>query len=150
MHFFTLTNYDKGVFTHPPLKKSTFFPIFPDFSRFFSIFAYGLNLTFAFFALTSYHNKMRKKCHQKNTKKMRKKVFNTLFYFSKMDKNKCPKFFLKKKFQKTKIFCFFFNIIRYSPFRRIYELSLYLSTSEELESGINVECVYKMTSVSIL
>jgi hypothetical protein len=26
-----------------------------------------------------------------------------------------------------------------TPFPRIYELSLYLSTSEEIESGINVE-----------
>ena len=45
----------------------------------------------------------------KKTQKMGKKVFNTLFYFLKMDKNKCPKLFLKKKFQKTGIFCFFFH-----------------------------------------
>ena len=35
--------------------------------------------------------------------------FNTLFYFLKMDKNKCPKIFLKKKFQKMGIFTFFFH-----------------------------------------
>ena len=55
-----------------------------------------------------------------------------------MDKNKCPKLFLKKKFQKTEDFTFF-NISHLSPFRRINELSLYLSTSEEIESKINVE-----------
>ena len=44
---------------------------------------------------------------EKKHKKMEKKVFKILFYFSKMDKNKCPKIVLKKKFQKTRIFCFF-------------------------------------------
>jgi hypothetical protein len=64
---------------------------------------------------------MRIKCLQIKHKKMRKNVFNTLFYFSKMDKNKCPKLFLKKKFQKTGIFCFFWliyyfiKIIKTSP-----------------------------------
>ena len=50
---------------------------------------------------------MRKMSSKKNTKKTGKNVFKILFYFSKMDKNKCPKLFLKKKFQKTGIFYFF-------------------------------------------
>ena len=47
---------------HTPLKKIDFFS---DFFQFFPIFAYGLNHIFAFFGLTSYHKKMRKKCRQK-------------------------------------------------------------------------------------
>jgi hypothetical protein len=49
-----------------------------------------------------------------SSKKTQKKgifFFNTLFYFSKMDKNKCPKKFLRKKFQKTRIFTFFYSRI---------------------------------------
>jgi hypothetical protein len=43
----------------------------------------------------------------KKKQKNGKKVFKILFYFLKMDKNKCPKLFFKKKFQKMRIFCFF-------------------------------------------
>jgi hypothetical protein len=38
---------------------------------------------------------------------MEKKVFKILFYFLKMDKNKCPKIFLKKSFKKRGSFAFF-------------------------------------------
>lgn len=76
-----------------------------------------------------------KKCRQKKTQNKGIFFFNTLFYFSKMDKNKCPKLFLKKKFQKTEELYF----LLFTPFPRIYELSLYLSTFEEIESGINVK-----------
>ena len=86
------------------MKKSTFFPIF-------SIFSYGLIIIFTIFAITIYHNKMRKKSIQKKYKKKGFFFFNTLFYFSKMDKNKCPKLFLKKKFQKTGIFYFFHSYV---------------------------------------
>jgi hypothetical protein len=75
---------------------------------------------------------MRKKGRQKKTQKNGKNLFNTLFYFSKMDKNKCPKLFLKKKFQKTEDLYLFLIFSHPSPFRRINELSLYLSTSEEI------------------
>ena len=54
---------------------------------------------------------MRKMSSKKNTKKTGKNVFKILFYFSKMDKNKCPKLFLKKKFQKTGIFYFFHSYV---------------------------------------
>jgi len=64
-----------------------------------------------------------------------------------MDKNKCPKLFLKKKFQKTGIFTFLL-IIENSPFPRIYELSLYLSTVHKIKSKINVGGI-KMKGVSI-
>jgi len=93
------------------LKKMHFSKKFPDFFPIFSIFSYGLNHIFVFFGLTCYHKKMRKKGLQKKHKKMGKNVFKILFYFSKMDKNKCPKKFLKKKFQKTGIFCFFHSYI---------------------------------------
>ena len=39
---------------------------------------------------------------------MEKKVFKILFYFLKMDKNKCPNLFLKKKFKKRGYFAFSF------------------------------------------
>jgi hypothetical protein len=55
---------------------------------------------------------MRKNVFEKKHKKTGKNLFNTLFYFSKMDKNKCPKLFLKKKFQKTGIF-YFFSLIHF-------------------------------------
>ena len=44
-----------------------------------------------------------------------------------MDKNKCPKKFLKKKFQKTGIFTFLLITL----FPRIYALSLCLSIFEK-------------------
>ena len=67
-----------------------------------------------------------------------------------MDKNKCPKLFLKKKFRKTEAFCIFYSCIEHSPFHRIYitYLSLYLSTLEEIESKINIGII-KMTDVQI-
>ena len=42
---------------------------------------------------------------------MGKKVFKILFYFLKMDKNKCPKMFLKKKFQKNEDLLLFLSLI---------------------------------------
>ncbi len=92
-----------------PFKKLWKSQLFP---RFFHFFAYGLIIIFTIFAITIYHNKMRKKGLQKKTKKNGFFFFNTLFYFSKMDKNKCPKKFLKKKFQKTGIF-YFFSLIHF-------------------------------------
>jgi hypothetical protein len=93
-----------GVFTPPPFPKKIKNVIF---SCFFRFFAYGLIHIFTIFAHIIYHKKNIKTSSKKNTKKNGKKVFKILFYFLKMDKNKCPKFFLKKKFQKTGIFCFF-------------------------------------------
>ena len=49
------------------------------------------------------------------------------------------KIVFKKKVSKNGGCLPFFNISHPSPFRRINELSLYLSTSEEIESKINVE-----------
>jgi len=77
------------------------------FSCFFRFFAYGLIHIFILFAQNIYHKKNIKNILKKKHKKMGKKVFKILFYFLKMDKNKCPNLFLKKKFQKTRIFCFF-------------------------------------------
>ena len=81
------------------------------FSWFFRFFAYGLIRIFTLFTQIIYHKKIRKSIPEKNTKKWKKKVFKILFYFSKMDKNKFPNLFLKKKFQKTRIFCFFLSLI---------------------------------------
>ena len=91
------------------------------FSRFFSIFAYGLNRIFVFFNLTCYHKKMWKNVLKKKHKKNGIFFFKTLFYFSKMDKNNCPKKFLKKKFQKTGIFCFFHSLFLYKNYQNIPE-----------------------------
>jgi hypothetical protein len=41
---------------------------------------------------------------------MWEKVFKILFYFLKMDKNKCPKMFLKKKFKKRGSLPFFIHV----------------------------------------
>ena len=81
---------------------------------------------------------MLKKVFKKNTKKNGKFFFNTLFYFSKMDKNKCPKKFLKKKFQKTGdllLFLFFSNRqLSISPkVYDLYGLCIYLSVSLVLQ-----------------
>ena len=133
-YIFTLTNYAVDAFTHPPLKKSTFSPIFPDFSNFLLMVSFAY-LHFLILLVTI------RKCEKMSSKKNTKKgifFFNTLFYFLKMDKNKCPKTFLKKKFQKTEEL-YLFLFIENSPFRWSCELSLYLSTFEEIESGINVE-----------
>jgi hypothetical protein len=59
---------------------------------------------------------MRKNVFEKKHKKTGKNIFKILFYFSKMDKNKCPKLFLKKKFQKTEEL-YLFLFIENSPFR---------------------------------
>jgi hypothetical protein len=45
----------------------------------------------------------------------------------------------KKKVSKKQMNFTFLLFIENHPFRRFYELSLYLSTSEEIESEINVE-----------
>jgi hypothetical protein len=92
-------------------KKKYISPKKSHFSWFFHFFPYGLGSKFTIFAITIYHKKMWKKVVKKNTKKNGIFFFKTLFYFSKMDKNNCPKKFLKKKFQKTGIFCFFFSFI---------------------------------------
>ena len=115
-----------GVFTPPPHNKKYKNVIF---SCFFHFFSYGLNNTFTFLIITICHNKTEKNVLKKKHKKMGKNVFKILFYFSKMDKNKCPKFFLKKKFQKTENLYFFdiFILLSISPNELNYELSLYLS-----------------------
>jgi len=75
-YIFTLTNYAVDAFTPPPLKKSTFSPIFSDFFRF------SLMVLFAFFhiLLLSF---IIIKCEQNVVKKNTKKKgfsFSTLYF----------------------------------------------------------------------
>ena len=62
------------------------FIYFPDFFRFFRFFAYGLDLTFVFFSLTSYHKKMRKKVFKKKRKKSGFSFSTLYFIFRKWTK----------------------------------------------------------------
>ena len=120
---------------HTPLKKIDFFS---DFSRFFSIFAYGLNLTFAFFAITIYHNKMWKKCPQKKHKKWGKKFSTLYFIFWKWTKINVQNCFKKKSFKKRGSLPFSFidiNIfptLSISPNLWIISLSLYFRRNRKL------------------
>jgi hypothetical protein len=66
MHIFDLTIYAVGAFTHPPLKKLTFSPIFPDFSI-FSLMVSPLHLHFLVLLVTIIICK--KVSSKKNTKK---------------------------------------------------------------------------------
>ena len=77
MPFFTLTNYAVNAFTPPPLKKSTFFPIFPDFSR-FSLMVSSLHLHYS---LLPYIIINAIKCPRKKTQKNREKSFQHSILF---------------------------------------------------------------------
>ena len=78
MRIFDLTIYAVGAFTHPPLKKLTFSPIFPDFFD-FSLMVSTAFLRFLVLLVTII--KCEKRSSKKNTKKREKSFQHSILFF---------------------------------------------------------------------